>query len=62
MSTVFDDSVSRGGQDQEQETTNPLTRTVLNLSCHLLGKHESWLCLEPVQETATAVFGCFLER
>ena len=44
-----------------QDTTNPLTRTVLNLSCHLLENHESWLCLEPVQQAATAVFGCFFE-
>ena len=44
-----------------QDTTNPLTRTVLNLSCHLLENHESWLCLEPVQQAATAVFGWFFE-
>ena len=48
------------GSIPEQET-NPLTKTVLNLSCHLLEKHESWLCSEPVQQAATAVLGYFLE-
>lgn len=45
----------------DEATINPLTKTVLNLGCHLLGKRGSWVCLEPVQEAATAVFGCFLE-
>jgi hypothetical protein len=60
-STIFDEGVLDSCDNQDEERTNPLTRTVLNLSCHLLEKHESWVCLEPVQEAATAVFGCFLE-
>ncbi|XP_046858068.1 uncharacterized protein LOC124451486 [Xenia sp. Carnegie-2017] len=49
------------GLCKDEGASNPLTKTVLNLSCHFLEKRHNWVCLEPVQEAATAVFGCFIE-
>lgn len=49
------------GLCKDEGASNPLTKTLLNLSCHFLEKRHIWVCLEPVQEAATAVFGCFIE-
>ncbi|XP_028416759.1 sorting nexin-19-like [Dendronephthya gigantea] len=59
--TVLRNDMSESPCSNKGQENNPLTKSVLNLSCHLFEKHNSWVCLEPVQESATTVFGCFLE-
>ena len=47
--------------DQKQLKTFPLTRTISNLTCELLQGQTSWVCLDPVQQAVTTVFGCLFE-
>ena len=47
--------------DKDDQMNYPFTVTVLNLSCEIFQKQEPWVCLEPVQQAATAAFGYFFE-
>lgn len=47
--------------DKDDQMNYPFTVSVLNLSCEVFQKQESWVCLEPVQRAATAAFGYFFE-